>query len=56
LHFFYLKASLQILSRISVSEWGHEFRPDYRRIGAFLRGTHPHVPIMALTATATSKV
>jgi ATP-dependent DNA helicase RecQ len=38
-----------------VSEWGHEFRPEYRRI-AELRRHLPDVPVLALTATATSRV
>jgi len=38
-----------------ISEWGHDFRPEYRRIRT-LRSRFPHVPIIALTATATTKV
>jgi ATP-dependent DNA helicase RecQ len=38
-----------------ISEWGHEFRPDYRTLGR-LRQDFPGVPIAAFTATATPKV
>lgn len=38
-----------------ISEWGHDFRPSYREI-ANLRKYHPEVPIIALTASATSEV
>jgi ATP-dependent DNA helicase RecQ len=39
-----------------ISEWGHDFRPEYRRIRAMLDGIGQEVPIIALTATATPKV
>jgi ATP-dependent DNA helicase RecQ len=38
-----------------ISEWGHDFRPEYRQINS-LRGIFPDVPFMALTATATERV
>ncbi|MEZ4891523.1 MAG: DNA helicase RecQ [Saprospiraceae bacterium] len=39
-----------------ISEWGHDFRPEYRRIRTMLDSIAREVPIMALTATATPKV
>ena len=39
-----------------ISEWGHDFRPEYRRIRLMLDAIARDVPIMALTATATPKV
>ena len=39
-----------------VSDWGHDFRPDYRRIGDALRALRPDVPVLATTATANQRV
>src|SRR6202163_3050770 len=38
-----------------ISEWGHDFRPEYRELKK-LRTHFPDVPVMALTATATERV
>jgi ATP-dependent DNA helicase RecQ len=39
-----------------ISEWGHDFRPEYRRIREMIRQIGADIPVMALTATATPKV
>jgi len=38
-----------------VSEWGHDFRPDYRQLSS-LRRRHPTIPMFCFTATATPRV
>ncbi|MEM8909386.1 MAG: ATP-dependent DNA helicase RecQ, partial [Bacteroidota bacterium] len=39
-----------------ISEWGHDFRPEYRRIRMMIDSIDKEIPIIALTATATPKV
>ena len=39
-----------------ISDWGHDFRPDYRRIARILKGLDPRVPVLATTATANDRV
>ena len=39
-----------------ISEWGHDFRPEYRRIRPIIETIGQEVPVIALTATATPKV
>ncbi len=39
-----------------ISDWGHDFRPDYRRIVSVLRALPPNLPVLATTATANKRV
>ena len=39
-----------------ISDWGHDFRPDYRRIRTLLADLPPRTPVLATTATANARV
>ena len=40
----------------AVSDWGHDFRPDYRRVADVLQTLNPQTPVLATTATANTRV
>ena len=40
----------------AVSDWGHDFRPDYRRVADILQTLNPRTPVLATTATANERV
>ena len=39
-----------------ISDWGHDFRPDYRRLARLIESLGPEVPVLATTATANARV
>jgi ATP-dependent DNA helicase RecQ len=39
-----------------ISDWGHDFRPDYRRLGQIVADLPPNVPVLGTTATANDRV
>ncbi len=39
-----------------ISDWGHDFRPDYRRLAELIRSLPHGVPVLATTATANERV
>jgi ATP-dependent DNA helicase RecQ len=56
---FLKKASISFLAideAHCISEWGHDFRPEYRKIRDVIDSINPEINIIALTATATPKV
>jgi len=51
------KPGLTVIDEVHcISDWGHDFRPDYRRIGQMLSTFPPGVPIVGCTATANERV
>ncbi|MFW6597438.1 RecQ family ATP-dependent DNA helicase [Propionibacteriaceae bacterium Y2011] len=40
----------------AISDWGHDFRPDYRRVADLLQHLNPATPVLATTATANQRV
>ncbi|GAA3717939.1 DEAD/DEAH box helicase [Gordonia hankookensis] len=40
----------------AISDWGHDFRPDYRRVSDVLQTLNPQTPVLATTATANARV
>ena len=52
---FRRRNSPNIINRILLAEWGHDFRPEYRKLGQVRDALRP-LPCMALTASATPEV
>ena len=53
----FLKSGLLVIDEAHcISDWGHDFRPDYRRIKRIINALPPNVPVLATTATANNRV
>ena len=39
-----------------ISDWGHDFRPDYRRLARIVESLPPNIPVVGTTATANDRV
>ena len=54
---YYNKLSLFVVDEAHcISDWGHDFRPDFRRIIRIIRQLPPEIPVLATTATANDRV
>lgn len=53
----FLKSGLLVIDEAHcISDWGHDFRPDYRRIKRIINSLPPNIPVLATTATANNRV
>lgn len=53
----FLKSGLLVIDEAHcISDWGHDFRPDYRRIKRIINSLPPNMPVLATTATANNRV
>jgi ATP-dependent DNA helicase RecQ len=53
----FLKSGLLVIDEAHcISDWGHDFRPDFRRIRNIINSLPPNIPVLATTATANNRV